>query len=167
MIKVQTATGDEDWISRAHTIKLETRKPHPVETGDPVPFPFPVPHPVPINENDRTDNPTPQALTESEKASVKSGGLEGKILRRSLNPKARMQPQTTVPQAKELAQPQKPTGGGFEPSGTTTTKLGKRKVSFGSAGIKHQVSDPNRPFDPGGQVDLLVRPYAFKPERPK
>ena len=151
----------------AQTVGLETLESQLLDSGGTVPFPFSVPQPVPISKNDRTDNPTPQALTESEKTSVKSGGLEGEILRRSLNPKARMQPQTTVPQTKELARPQKPTGGGLEPSGTTTTKLGTEKVSFDSAEIKHQVSDRNRPFDPGGQVDLLVRPNGFKPERPK
>ena len=144
MIKVQTATGDEDWISRAHTIKLETRKPHPVETGDPVPFPFPVPHPVPINENDRTDNPTPQALTESEKTSVKSGELEGKILRISLIPKPRTRPKNTVPQASKPFQPQKPYWWWFRTVWYFKAQLWSKKVTFGSADIEHHVADSNR-----------------------
>ena len=81
----------------AHTDGLETLGSQLVDPGGTVPFPFPVPRPVPITKNDRTDNPTPQVLEESKKTSVQSGGLEGKILRRSLIPKARMQQKTTVP----------------------------------------------------------------------
>ena len=158
VIKVQTASGDEDWISRAHTIKLETRKPHLVDPEDPVPFPFPVPQPVPITKNDRKDNPTPQALTESEKTSVKSGGLEGKILRKSLIPKPRMRPKNTVPQASKPVQPKKPTGGGSDPSGTSRPNPGPKKVTFGSAKIKHHVSDSNR-------LDVGTR-TSSRPSRP-
>ena len=81
----------------AQTVGLKTLESQLLNPGGTVPFRFPVPRPVPTTKNDRTDNPTPQALTESEKTSVKSGGLGGEILRRSLNPKARMQQKTTVP----------------------------------------------------------------------
>ena len=95
----------------AHTVGGDTRMPQFVDPGGTVPFPFPVPYPVPVTKIDQTENPTPQALMESEKTSVKSGGLEGKILRRSLVPKARMRPQTTVPKARKPAQTQKPADG--------------------------------------------------------
>ena len=113
----------------AYTDGLETLGSQLVDPGGTVPFPFPVPRPVPITKNDRTDNPTPQVLEESQKTSVQSGGLEGKILRRSLIPKARMQQKTTVPKAKKPSQTQKPTDGGFASSVTVRPNSGPKEVS--------------------------------------
>ena len=113
----------------AQTVGLKTLESQLLDPGGTVPFPYPVPRPVPITKNDRTDNPTPQVLEESQKTSVQSGGLEGKILRRSLIPKARMQQKTTVPKAKKPSQTQKPTDGGFASSVTVRPNSGPKEVS--------------------------------------
>ena len=128
----------------AYTDGLETLGSQLVDPGGTVPFPFPVPRPFPITKNDRTDNPTPQVLEESKKTSVQSGGLEGKILRRSLIPKARMQQKTTVPKAKKPSQTQKPTGGGFAPSVTVRPNSGPKEVSRKSTPMVRRKSTPKR-----------------------
>ena len=119
VIKIRTVSGDEDWISRAHTIKLEPRKPHLIDPdpAEPIPFPFPAPVP-PIPPDETSANLTPE---ESQPTAVKSGGLIGKILRRSLIPKRQITKRAPPPPA---AKSQPPPTSKTVPVGPQKSKTG-------------------------------------------
>ena len=94
VIKIRTSLGDEDWISRAHTIKLEPRKPHLIGFDDPVEIPFPIPNPAPLIPPNET-SPDSRPST-SQETIVKSGGHGNEILRKSLIPRPQ-NPKRTPP----------------------------------------------------------------------
>ena len=80
-------TGETDWVSRAHSIKLEKRKQHLLEPEEifPIPFPDSRPNPIPAPYVAPTVPSTPTANTAPETAPVpaqitaKSGGQNVEI----------------------------------------------------------------------------------------
>ena len=105
VIKIRTASGDEDWISRAHTIKLEARKPHLSDPEEIIPFPFPASvSDIPPDEISKN-----LSKTVSQPTCVESGGQIGKIVRRSLIPRRQIQKVTPTPPAPTVAKPKSST----------------------------------------------------------
>ena len=88
VIKVQSESGDTDWISRAHTIKLEPRKKHLLQDDDIEPLSILNPNPLPpTNTGPVPMKGTLEPPNKSSPIAVESGGHDSKNKPRSKIPK--------------------------------------------------------------------------------